>query len=346
MSVSSVAPRARVTSLPAAVSSAAAPEPARPTAATPDPSRRSSGANAIAGADLITLDSTRSQRTLRLGMSGADVRELNARLASFGYGVSASSDVFSQSTVKAVKSFQKSNGLAADGVVGPKTAAKLNLAGTPTDPGTDIPAPATPSAPTAPVTGSLGITRTLKLGATGDDVRVLNQRLADLHYAGVDASSSTYSQGTKDAVMAFQKVNGIARDGVAGPQTLRTFDAPASFDLAGRGGNRLIVDVSQQVAVLVRNGAIAKIVNASTAAAGQSPTPRGDHQVVSKVAGNHPRKQEQMFYSSFFQGNFAVHGNPNVPNYPASHGCVRIPMALAKEIFTDMPSGFSVTVRD
>ena len=78
----------------------------------------------------------------------------------------------------------------------------------------------------------------------------------------------------------------------------------------------------------------------------ESPTPRRDHRGGYKDAGNHPRKGEQMYYSSFFQGSFAVHGNPSVPSYPASHGCVRAPTALARELYLDMPTGFTVTVRD
>ncbi len=34
-----------------------------------------------------------------------------------------------------------------------------------------------------------------------------------------------------------------------------------------------------------------------------------------------------MLYNPFyFRGGYAVHGSPSVPNYPASHGCIRVTM--------------------
>jgi peptidoglycan hydrolase-like protein with peptidoglycan-binding domain len=278
-------------------------------------------------------------RSLSLGSTGEDVRQVNAALAARGYSVDGASSTFGPATDRAVRAFQRSNGLHVDGIVGPRTRAVLVVdvaTGTPPVPTTPTPAPAGPT----------GITRTLRVGASGADVRMLHERLASLGYAGIDPASTTFTEATRHATMAFQKVNGIGRDGVVGPQTLRALEQPKVPDLQGKGGDRLIVDVSDQVAILVRGGQVTKIVNASTAAPGQSPTPRGDHRVGFKDEGNHPRKGEQMYYSSFFKGNFAVHGNPSVPSYPASHGCVRVPMALAKELYLDLPTGFTVTVRD
>jgi hypothetical protein len=41
-----------------------------------------------------------------------------------------------------------------------------------------------------------------------------------------------------------------------------------------------------------------------------------------------------MYYSSFFVGGFAIHGYASVPPYPASHGCVRIPLWVAYRVFS------------
>jgi lipoprotein-anchoring transpeptidase ErfK/SrfK len=32
-----------------------------------------------------------------------------------------------------------------------------------------------------------------------------------------------------------------------------------------------------------------------------------------------------MLHSNYFIRGYAIHGYPSVPNYPASHGCIRIP---------------------
>ena len=46
-----------------------------------------------------------------------------------------------------------------------------------------------------------------------------------------------------------------------------------------------------------------------------------------------------MYYSSFFLGGFAIHGFYSVPAYPASHGCVRMPMWIAPTIFASSDYG-------
>lgn len=64
-------------------------------------------------------------RMVDRGMSGADVTVLQAILVARGYTVNAVNGVFDESTDKAVRKFQTDHGLAVDGVVGPKTWAKL-----------------------------------------------------------------------------------------------------------------------------------------------------------------------------------------------------------------------------
>jgi hypothetical protein len=65
-------------------------------------------------------------RTLRAGATGADVRELNAKLAALGYlPAGAAGSSFTQATHHAVVAAQKWHGLARDGVVGPGTAGAL-----------------------------------------------------------------------------------------------------------------------------------------------------------------------------------------------------------------------------
>jgi lipoprotein-anchoring transpeptidase ErfK/SrfK len=46
----------------------------------------------------------------------------------------------------------------------------------------------------------------------------------------------------------------------------------------------------------------------------------------------------------YFTGGYAIHGNPSVPPYPASHGCVRVPMWVAPLLYATTPYGQTVYV--
>jgi peptidoglycan hydrolase-like protein with peptidoglycan-binding domain len=65
--------------------------------------------------------------TLREGARGEPVRALQNRLNSLGFNVGAADGAFGPKTTAAVKAFQQSKGLPADGVVGPKTWDKLGI---------------------------------------------------------------------------------------------------------------------------------------------------------------------------------------------------------------------------
>jgi hypothetical protein len=65
--------------------------------------------------------------TLRRGSKGAEVTQVQEALVALGYSTSVDGK-FGPSTAQAVKSFQASSGLTADGVVGPATLAALSSA--------------------------------------------------------------------------------------------------------------------------------------------------------------------------------------------------------------------------
>jgi PKD repeat protein len=179
----------------------------------------------------------------------------------------------------------------------------------------------------------------LSLGSRSPSVRILERRLAELHYAlrGVD---TFYSYDTSDAVLAFQKVHGIARTGRVDPalwRRLRTARVTRPRYL--RGGHHIEVDKTRQVLFEVNRGRVVKVVHVSTGATGN--TPAGVWHIYSKVPGFLP---SGMFYSSFFLRGFAIHGYPSVPSYPASHGCVRIPMWIAPSIFASNSYGETIYV--
>jgi lipoprotein-anchoring transpeptidase ErfK/SrfK len=79
----------------------------------------------VAGAQLAAAGYVAPARTLRYGMTGADVKALQQRLAALKYYPGAADGVFGQYTLEAVWAFQEVQRLAVDGVVGPVTGRAL-----------------------------------------------------------------------------------------------------------------------------------------------------------------------------------------------------------------------------
>jgi peptidoglycan hydrolase-like protein with peptidoglycan-binding domain len=165
----------------------------------------------------------------------------------------------------------------------------------------------------------------LRRGDGGPEVEALQQRLFALGYH-LPALSGTYDDGTAHAVMAFQKLHGLARDGLAGPQTMAALATAGPVEPRYGAGPHLEVDLAAQVLVVVdgRGGAVA--VDATTGKA-STPTPPGTFAVFRQVDGWDPGPYGSLYRPKYFNGGIAVHGGPPVIADPASHGCVRIPDA-------------------
>jgi PKD repeat protein len=178
----------------------------------------------------------------------------------------------------------------------------------------------------------------LALGSRGPSVRLLERRLAQLHYTvrGVDGF---YSYDTADAVMAFQKVNGLARTGRVTPDVWRRLQFAHAPLPRYRYGRHFEVIKSKQVLFEVANGHVVRVVHVSTGATGNTPV--GRWHIYSKVPGTLP---SGMFDSNFFLRGFAIHGYPSVPSYPASHGCVRVPNWVAPILFASSYYGEAVYI--
>jgi PKD repeat protein len=192
--------------------------------------------------------------------------------------------------------------------------------------------------------GSTTVTRAvyvpnLRVGSRGPSVYALEQRLHQLHY-DLGSIDGYYGADTADAVTAFQKLHGLARTGSTDARFWRALEA-AHDPVPRHGGPGLHVEVSKetQVLFLVRDGKVTLILTVSTGATGNTPV--GVWHVYSKVPGYN---SEQMYYSSFFVGAFAIHGYHSVPPYPASHGCVRIPIWSAPHIYSLLGYGTTVYI--
>jgi N-acetylmuramoyl-L-alanine amidase len=183
----------------------------------------------------------------------------------------------------------------------------------------------------------------LEPGSTGPSVLELERRLAELRYAllGVDAA---YGEDTVDAVTAFQKVEGLPRTGRADAALwTRLAQARTPRPVYG-GGDHVEVDKTRQVLFLVRGGAVTSIVPVSTAGIAGYYTPEGRFAVYRKVPGLDLGPLGALYDPNYFTGGYAIHGSPSVPPYPASHGCVRVPMWISWRLYSTIPYGEPVFV--
>ncbi len=172
----------------------------------------------------------------------------------------------------------------------------------------------------------------------------LETDLAKLHYL-VPARSTTFTADLVDSIYAFQKVNHLARTGLADAATWKALEHPAIPEPKYKTpGLHVEVDKALQVLFVVRDGQITQISPVSTAGLPGRFTPVGQFAVYRKVDGFDPSPLGTLYEPSYFVGGYAIHGNPSVPPYPASHGCVRVPMWIAPTMFAELVIGTPVDV--
>lgn len=214
----------------------------------------------------------------------------------------------------------------------------------------------------APATTLPGFTGTLGPGSDPNIVRAYQQRLVDLHFdpGPVDGD---YGQATMYAVETLQKLAGLPRTGRLGTAEaigLAVFTYPQPLQPNGEA-NRTELDVTKQVLTLYENHQVRLITTTSTGS-GQhycydSPrdhptrhicevanTPSGRFTYTRFVAGWDKSPLGQLYQPYYFNGGIAVHGYPQVPTTPASHGCARIPMHIAQYFPTLVKAGDPVYV--
>ncbi len=151
---------------------------------------------------------------------------------------------------------------------------------------------------------------------------MLQQHLVALGY-WLGTADGSYGAATQHAVTAFQKTNGLDRDGVAGPVTLAAL-SHASRPRPRSGSGRVVeVDLARQVLILALDGQSQWVLDVSTGAV-RGTTPAGHFTVLRQVDGDDHGPLGVLYRPKYFVGGVAVHGYPSVPPYPASHGCVRV----------------------
>jgi lipoprotein-anchoring transpeptidase ErfK/SrfK len=183
----------------------------------------------------------------------------------------------------------------------------------------------------------------LAVGKRSTTVAQLGNQLRRLHYAA--PSGQTFDSRMEDAVYAFQKVNGLPRTGSVDNRFWAALSRPRdAHPRFGEPASHLEVNKKLQVLYVVRRSRVALIVPISTAGIPGTYTPVGRFAVYRKVVGFDPSPLGTLYDPLYFTGGYAIHGNPSVPPYPASHGCVRVPMWVAPYLFRVVPYGETVYV--
>jgi peptidoglycan hydrolase-like protein with peptidoglycan-binding domain len=224
--------------------------------------------------------------------------------------------------------------------VPPTTEATTTLPPTTTEatttlpPTTTLPANIIPVAVVEPALQAVG-------GRSGGETARIQQRLLELGFwlAGVDGG---YGLTTSQAVMAFEKYMGLDADGRVDQATADALTTMTQRPIARANSGTLVeVDKSKQLLYFVIDGRTEWVLNTSTGngkeyteadqntpgefITGVSLTPDGLHRVNrERPDGWWEGDLGEIYRPKYFVGGVAVHGSNSIPNYPASHGCVRV----------------------
>jgi hypothetical protein len=180
--------------------------------------------------------------------------------------------------------------------------------------------------------------------ASGLRVRLLRRGLRALGYVvpAPGGRGASFDASTARAVLAFRKTNELGRSSVA---TRKVF----SMLLRGQGafklrhpeaGKHVEFDWSRQVLALADGGKAVHVLHASSGKP-STPTVFGTFRFYSKTPGTNAKG---MVNSNYFIRGYAIHGYVSVPNYAASHGCIRIPIPNSRFVFDWIALGDQIFV--
>jgi peptidoglycan hydrolase-like protein with peptidoglycan-binding domain len=200
----------------------------------------------------------------------------------------------------------------------------------------------TTAAPTTTTTVDPAADGVLEPGEHSDAVAEVQRRLGELHFdpGPVDGA---YGTGTLYAVQGFQKLAGLAPDGRIGPEVQAALaNPPFPAPLVPNGeATRIEVDLARQLMFVYTDGNLRLITHVSTGSGeeycagndcgNRAITPEGAFRFMWRYSGWRESRLGKLYNPVYFTGSgIAVHGSASVPTYPASHGCVRIPMHIAE----------------
>jgi len=189
---------------------------------------------------------------------------------------------------------------------------------------------------------------------TKAEVRQAEQWLADLGY-WTGPIDGVWDGATRHALVAFQKIQNAKATGRLSRAEWNALSMAAPHRPRQVEGPHIEVDIARQVLFLVDAGG--KVGNILPISSGSGKTfhennypetlavtPCGRLEVFSKASGWKKSPLGEMHNPMYIVGGIAIHGSTDVPAYPASHGCIRIPMFASERLTKMVPKGTPVFV--
>jgi lipoprotein-anchoring transpeptidase ErfK/SrfK len=177
-------------------------------------------------------------------------------------------------------------------------------------------------------------------GECGIVVKGFKKAMAKMGYAS--GGGSCFDGRTGREVLAYRKVNGMNRSQKAGAGLVKSvFGGKGGYHVKyPSAGEHAEVPLDKQVLVLTKGDKPFAIYPVSTGKP-STPTITGHYSFYRQEPGYNA---EGMYYSFYWHNGYAVHGYHEVPNYAASHGCVRTFIADQPRIFEQLHYGESIFV--
>jgi hypothetical protein len=178
------------------------------------------------------------------------------------------------------------------------------------------------------------------VGSTGPFVRLMQQRLAALHFH--ISQTGVYDQGMGLALNAYHRLlgHGVSTS-LDGATISELLNGVGQFHVRyPKHGKHAEGDLTRQVLALIDKGQVLALYPISSGKP-STPTVLGSFRVYLKTPGYLP---DGMYFSNFFTGGYAIHGFNPAPDYPASHGCMRVPIVDAISIYQWLNVGDGVDV--
>ncbi len=171
-------------------------------------------------------------------------------------------------------------------------------------------------------------------------VKGFKKAMAKLGY--VAGGGSCFDGRTGREVLAYRKVNGMARTERAGRGLVQdVFGGRGGYHVRyPSAGEHAEVSLDKQVLVLTKGSKPFAIYPVSTGKP-STPTVTGHYTFYRREPGYNA---EGMYYSFYWHNGYAVHGYAEVPTYAASHGCVRTYIADQPRIYEQLNYGESIFV--
>lgn len=186
------------------------------------------------------------------------------------------------------------------------------------------------------------------------EIRQAEQWLKDLGY-WTGPVDGVWDGASRHALTAFQKIEGARPTGKLTRAEYNALSVAAPPRPREKKGPHLEVDIGRQVLFLVdADGKVGNILPISSGSgkrffeAGypetRAITPCARLEVYQKLSGWRTSPLGEMHNPLYIVGGIAIHGSTDVPPYPASHGCIRIPMYASHQLPKMVPVGTPVLV--